>query len=81
MPRVLEVNGYVFFFFSNEGDPAEPCHIHVRKSGSLAKFWIEPAIRLASSDGFNSKDLKEISHIIRDNLSEIKEAWNEFFCQ
>lgn len=40
MPKVLEINGYKYFFFSNEGNPQEPCHIHVRKAGNLAKFWI-----------------------------------------
>ncbi|MBO5116749.1 MAG: DUF4160 domain-containing protein, partial [Treponema sp.] len=40
MPKVFEINGFKFFFFSNEGNPLEPCHIHVRKSGCLAKLWI-----------------------------------------
>lgn len=47
MPKVFEVYGYKFFFFSNEGSPLEPCHIHVRKNGNLAKFWIKkmPSLR------------------------------------
>ena len=36
MPRVFELDGYKFFFFSNEGNPLEPCHIHVRKS----EIWL-----------------------------------------
>ena len=35
MPKVFEINGFKFFFFSNEGNPLEPCHIHVRKSGLM----------------------------------------------
>jgi len=27
MPKVFEINGYKFFFFSNEGIPLEQCHI------------------------------------------------------
>ena len=79
MPKVFEVNGYRFFFFSNEGNPYEPCHIHVRKGGNLAKFWIEPQIRLAKSDGFNSSELKFILGVIEERCDEIKEAWNEYF--
>lgn len=79
MPKVLEINGYRFFFFSNEGNPLEPCHIHIRKGGALAKFWIEPSIHLADSYGFSSKELREIEDIIDGNVLRIKEAWNEFF--
>ncbi|MEO8762367.1 MAG: DUF4160 domain-containing protein, partial [Bacteroidia bacterium] len=32
MPIVLRVNGYIFWFYSNENN--EPAHIHVRKGGS-----------------------------------------------
>lgn len=67
------------FFFSNEGSPLEPCHIHVRKQGSLAKFWIKSEVELSDNIGFNAKELKEIKQIISDNVQLIKEAWNEFF--
>jgi len=29
MPLVFRWKGYRFHFFSNEGDPREPVHIHV----------------------------------------------------
>ena len=28
--------------FTQEGDPLEPLHIHVRKAECVAKFWLEP---------------------------------------
>jgi hypothetical protein len=49
MPKVFEWNGYRFFFFSNEGIPREPCHVHIRKGGQYAKFWVNPYVSLASS--------------------------------
>lgn len=79
MPTVLNENGYRFFFFSNEGNPLEPCHIHVRKTGSLAKFWINDSCSLAENIGFTAKELKEISVIIDKNILKIREAWNGFF--
>lgn len=81
MPTVLNENGYRFFFFSNEGNPLEPCHIHVREHGSLAKFWIDKGCALAENIGFTAKELNEISTIIDNHTDEIKEAWNGFFCK
>jgi len=55
MPLVFNYRGYRFFFFSNEGDPLEPIHIHVRKDTNLAKYWIEPDAELADSYGFSAR--------------------------
>ena len=79
MPTVFNEKGYKFFFFSNEGNPLEPCHIHVRKNGSLAKFWIYERCSLADNFGFTARELNEISEIINKNIAKIKEAWNGFF--
>jgi len=49
MPVIFRHKGYRFFFFSNEGFPLEPCHIHVRKGGAVAKFWIVKEVRLAEA--------------------------------
>lgn len=79
MPKVFEVDGFKFFFFSNEGSPLEPCHIHVRKGNGLAKFWVSPNVRLETSIGFSAKELKFMETKIKENEALIKEAWNEFF--
>lgn len=57
MPIVFRYHGYKFFFYSNEGNPREPIHIHVRQGRSEAKFWLDP-VYLASSDGFNATVLR-----------------------
>lgn len=79
MPVVFFHNGVKFFFFSNEGDPREPLHIHVRKDRSLAKFWLYPAAQLVDSYGFSARELNKIAKIIDNRRSEIEEAWNEYF--
>jgi hypothetical protein len=79
MPIVFIFHGFRFFFFSNEGTPREPVHIHVRKGANLAKFWLEPEIRLADSYGFSAKDLNKIRNIIDNRRTEIEVAWNEHF--
>jgi hypothetical protein len=40
MPVVFRERGFKFFFYSNEGNPREPIHIHVEKGTVEAKFWL-----------------------------------------
>jgi len=56
MPEVFRKFGFVFFFYANEG--FEPIHIHVRKAGGFAKFWIEP-VALEFAQGFKIQDLSK----------------------
>ena len=65
-------------FFSKEGNPLEPCHIHVRNHGALAKYWVGEKVMLADNIGFSAKELREIKSIIISNTNLIKEAWNGF---
>jgi len=51
MPVLFRYKGYRFFFYSNEGEPLEPLHIHVRKGELVAKFWIKPRISVAVFTG------------------------------
>ena len=65
MPKVFELNGFKFFFYSNEGKTRERCHIHIRKETSVAKFWIESDIIIDSSYGFSAKELNLIDSKIK----------------
>ncbi len=78
MPTVFQWNGFKFFFFSNEGAPREPIHIHVRKSSEIAKFWLAP-VSLASSEGFDARTLRELTKIVEDHAALIERAWHEHF--
>lgn len=78
MPVVLRIAGFVLFFFSNEGDPREPVHVHVRRSGALAKFWIAP-VQLAASKGFDARALNEAERLVARHEALILEAWREHF--
>jgi hypothetical protein len=42
MPVVFRESGLRYFFYSNEGLPREPRHIHVKGGGKDAKIWLEP---------------------------------------
>ena len=80
MLAVFCEKGFTFFFFSNEGNPLGPCHIHVRKDGNLAKFWVTDKVSLADSYGFSAEELHSAEKIASQNITKIKRAWNEFFC-
>ena len=76
MPTALRIEGYRFFFFSNEGN--EPVHIHVESGDGYCKFWINPA-SLAYSAGFNSTELNKIRKLVDQHSNQIEEKWNEHF--
>jgi len=76
MPEIFRAFGFVFFFYSNEGQ--EPVHVHVRKAGGFAKFWIEP-VDLDFSQGMKISDIKQAEALIIENLELIKKKWNEIF--
>ncbi|WP_413729464.1 DUF4160 domain-containing protein [Sodalis sp. RH22] len=79
MPVILRYKNFKFFFYSNEGNPLEPAHIHVRNSDGEAKFWLMPAVRLGRSDGLNRRDIKELTEVIEQNKMSFLEAWNDYF--
>jgi hypothetical protein len=74
MPEVFRKYGFVFFFYSNEG--GEPMHIHVRKAGGFAKFWIEP-VELEFAQAMKISDLKTAEDLIKEHTNQIKEKWDE----
>jgi len=76
MPTILEIEGFRFFFYS--ADRNEPPHIHVRKAGQEAKFWLDP-IRPARLGGFKRNDLRRMIEILEENQEHILERWNEHF--
>ncbi|CAM5534704.1 hypothetical protein ATER59S_04220 [Aquamicrobium terrae] len=79
MPVVFRHRGFRFLFYSNEGDPREPPHIHVLKDGIDAKFWLWPAVLVDYNDGYNARTLRELAEIIEQRRDEIAKAWDEFF--
>lgn len=79
MPVVLRYRGYTFFFFSNEGIPREPLHIHVRKDTATAKIWLEPDVMVADSFGMSAKELRELVRVAHENKDAFAKAWKDHF--
>ena len=79
MPVIFREDGYRVFFYSDEGDPREPLHVHVRKGGAEAKLWLRPELTVVRSYGFNAKELSAILGIVQRHDNEIERAWHEHF--
>ena len=79
MPVVFRDGGLRYFFFSNEGQPPEPLHIHVTGGGRDAKVWLEPDIAIAESYGFNPRELSAILRIVAENRDLIARTWRDHF--
>ena len=79
MPKIFEWQGYRFYFYSNEGNPREPVHIHVRKGRDTAKFWIRPEISVAYNRRFSSNVLSQLIAVIEGRAEEIERQWHDFF--
>jgi hypothetical protein len=74
MPEIFRELGFVFFFYSNEG--SEPLHVHVRKAGGFAKYWIEP-VELDFSQGMKVQDLNTAEQLIYSHIELVKTKWYE----
>ena len=77
MPTVLLVNGFRFFFYSNEND--EPAHVHITKGGANGKVWLKPSVSVAYMYGFTGTEQKIIVDIVISNQQIFNQKWNEYF--
>jgi hypothetical protein len=77
MPIVLRLKGYRFGFYASDAD--EPAHVHVKKNGRHAKFWLRPVIEMEFNQRYRPHELNEIEKLIAENRPKLLEAWREFF--
>jgi hypothetical protein len=79
VPVILRHESFKFFFYANEGNPREPIHIHVRRDGMEAKFWLTPQVRIAYNEGFDARTQRALIAVIEANVNLIEREWDEFF--
>jgi len=77
MPTVLRIDGFRFFFFSDEHTPE---HIHIEKGDCYARIEIE-SLKVTDSYNLNSKELKKLVSLVTKNKDKLKGKWNEYFKQ
>lgn len=81
MPVVFRHRGFRFFFYSNEGSPREPVHIHAIGDGGEVKFRLRPAPHVAWSSGLGATTLKELTTEVGRNVELIERRRHEYFGQ
>ncbi|MEA3352418.1 MAG: DUF4160 domain-containing protein [Campylobacterota bacterium] len=75
LPTVLRIDGYRFFFFSNEHTPE---HIDIEKADMYARIELE-SLNVTDSYNLSSKDLKKLVNLVRKNKDKLKGEWDEYF--
>ncbi|MDD6326382.1 MAG: DUF4160 domain-containing protein [Lachnospiraceae bacterium] len=81
MPQILRIGPYSIYFWSNEGNPLEPVHVHIaegRANASATKIWITSTGRAILSNNNSKIPEKVLSRLIRlveANSAEIIEEW------
>ena len=78
-PLCFATKASAFFSYSNERSPREPVHVHVRRDGGEAKFWLHPAVRVAVSDGLDARTLRELTGVVEQQLELIEKVWSDYF--
>jgi hypothetical protein len=74
-PTALRDGPYRFFIYA--GDGGEPPHVHVRRDGFEAKFWLEP-VQVAASLGFPDQELNRIRRLVVEHAGTLMEAWHDY---
>ena len=79
MPELLRYQGFKFFFYSREGLPLEPPHVHIAKDRLEAKFWLTPQVSLAKSRRLDPRTLQMLLSVVETNRDDFEERWNVHF--
>jgi hypothetical protein len=75
MPTILRIDGYRFFFFSDEHSPS---HIHIEKGDGYARIELA-SIKITDSYNLNTKELKKLTALVKENNVKLRKAWDEYF--
>ena len=85
MPQLLRVGPYIIYFWSNEGRPLEPVHVHVaegRASAGATKLWITSAGKVVvcnNDSGIPERVLRRLAMLVEANSEDIVARWVEHF--
>lgn len=75
MPTVLRVDGFRFFFFSDEH---LPLHIHVEKGDGYMRVELD-TFKVTKRYKLSKTDERKIITIIQEHQQKLIGAWNEYF--
>ena len=85
MPQILRIGPYSIYFWSNEGNPLEPIHVHIsegRATNAATKLWITSTGKVIvcnNNSRIPERILKRLIRVVEANSSEIINEWRECF--
>lgn len=85
MPQIFKLGSYWVYFWTNEGKPLEPVHVHISQgcpSQNSTKVWITSAGKtlLANNNShIPIRVLKNMMRIIEARSDEVIEKWKDYF--
>lgn len=89
MPNALDTNkayGYHIYFWSNEGEPPEPIHVHFSEEPhkNATKYWVLSDGTLQqdnNNDNIPANDLKRLVRFVslKSNIKTVKRNWLKHF--
>ena len=79
MPVVFREGGLRYYFFSNEGVPREPPHIHVKGGGATRKFGWSRRYRSRTATASIRRSFRHILRVVAENRDLILRAWHDHF--
>ena len=81
MPQLLRIGPYSIYFWSNEGDPLEPIHVHIsegRAKSTATKILITSTwnVNLSNNNSqIPERILKKLMRMIAANSDDIINEW------
>ena len=76
MPKVLEKNGFTFYFFA--ADCQERPHVHVKKGSGRGKIWISPQIEIFYLRGFKQQEQRKIVSLVNEHIVHLNQQWHAY---
>ena len=84
MPQIFSIGSYVVYFWSDEGEPKEPVHVHVaqgRPQKNGTKIWITKSMHCIvahNKSNIPMHILNDIMSVIEARSKDIIKQWFEF---
>ena len=85
MPQELKIGPYSVYFWSNEGNPLEPVHVHISEGKAVSnatKVWITSAGKtlICNNDSaIPERVLRRLLRVIEANAQKIIVDWLTHF--
>lgn len=85
MPQIFRVGKYLVYFWSNEGEPLEPIHVHVVQgvpADNTTKIWITKTgkcLLCNNNSKIPNRMLRDIMDVIEARSKDVINKWYNFF--